>query len=362
MPVQLKITDRCNLACDYCYYAARPGEACPTMSTRDIVQSIRFFVDHFRPTADRPLPVTFFGGEPLLFADRIFEAIDTVGHSALAYHLCTNATLLDETILDALKTRQVVLWVSIDGAEATHDIHRKTRDGRGSFGAIRPHLPRLVDYGAQVVAVVTAKTAGRVVESCTFLRAVGFPSIHLSVDFSSAWDPDALEILRQGYCQLAEWYLAEKASSPAFRFNVFDEKIILAASGASYRDRSCSAGSTFVVDGALGLWPCTRLATDYDCNPHRVGSVRGGVDELALARFAAAHLVDREECAACAIRRRCLGNCCACVAYSLSGQIRFVSPAVCAYERMLASLVDTLLDRLTAPGFDDSAHGSPALT
>ena len=66
MHLTLHLTDRCNLACRYCY--ARPGTADMTLATALAA------IDECTRGAENP-GVIFFGGEPLLREDLIFDVI-----------------------------------------------------------------------------------------------------------------------------------------------------------------------------------------------------------------------------------------------------------------------------------------------
>ena len=86
MHLTLHLTDRCNLACEYCY--ARHGTA--EMSFETAMAAIA------ECTADDPNPgIIFFGGEPLLKADLIFRIIDACEQAAprrYHYKVTTNGT------------------------------------------------------------------------------------------------------------------------------------------------------------------------------------------------------------------------------------------------------------------------------
>ena len=73
MHLTLHLTDRCNLACRYCYQ--RHGTK--RMSFETAMTAIA------ECTADDPNPgIIFFGGEPLLQADLIFRIIDACERAA----------------------------------------------------------------------------------------------------------------------------------------------------------------------------------------------------------------------------------------------------------------------------------------
>jgi uncharacterized protein len=83
--------------------------------------------------------VVLHGGEPLLagvnqidYAARVLRQRLDAG-VRLELSIQTNGTLLSEDSLRIMHTHGIRIGVSLDGAEAHHDQHRKYADGRGSY-------------------------------------------------------------------------------------------------------------------------------------------------------------------------------------------------------------------------------------
>lgn len=88
MHLTLHLTDRCNLACRYCYQ--RQGTA--EMSFETAMRSIEECA-----AGEENVGIIFFGGEPLLKAELIFQIIDACEVKApqrFHYKVTTNGTLL----------------------------------------------------------------------------------------------------------------------------------------------------------------------------------------------------------------------------------------------------------------------------
>ncbi|MCB2142716.1 MAG: 4Fe-4S cluster-binding domain-containing protein, partial [Rhodobacteraceae bacterium] len=86
--------------------------------------------------------IVFFGGEPLSNLGLIRDVVDhaeprfaALG-KAVNFSLTTNATLLNEGVVDWLDAHRVGLTVSMDGPKALHDKNRKTVGGKGSYDAV----------------------------------------------------------------------------------------------------------------------------------------------------------------------------------------------------------------------------------
>lgn len=63
--------------------------------------------------------------------------------TSVTFHVQTNGVLLDSNFLNLFDELGVLLGVSLDGNQESHDVHRKRADGRGSYQAVAAALDRL---------------------------------------------------------------------------------------------------------------------------------------------------------------------------------------------------------------------------
>jgi len=116
------LTERCNLCCGYCG-GARHVEGIPLDMAYSVDELAKFI-------AQDPEPIIgFYGGEPLLATDRMYEIMDRV--PAKAYTLQTNATHLAEVDPTYINRLDAIL-VSIDGGREITDTNRQ----RGVYDAV----------------------------------------------------------------------------------------------------------------------------------------------------------------------------------------------------------------------------------
>lgn len=144
--VVLKVHQRCNLACDYCYvyehadqsWRRRPAVMAPEI-WRAAVSRIRAHVCTHELASIR---VVLHGGEPLLYGPaRLGELADAIRAAmpdfcAVQIGLQTNGVRLDAAMAEVLIRHGIRAGVSVDGVAENHDRHRRTRSGRGSFDAV----------------------------------------------------------------------------------------------------------------------------------------------------------------------------------------------------------------------------------
>lgn len=142
----LKVNQRCNLACDYCYVYRMADQSWRTrpkhMSSEAWSAAATRIAEHASQHALAEVRVILHGGEPLLAgADRIVAVTGAVraalpAGTEVGFALQTNGVLLDEPMLRTLGHENIRIGVSLDGTGADHDRHRSFADGRGSSAEV----------------------------------------------------------------------------------------------------------------------------------------------------------------------------------------------------------------------------------
>lgn len=145
--VVLKIHERCNLACDYCYmYEAADQhwrDRPISMGPSTVGQVARRLADHVRTHQLDSVRVVLHGGEPLLagveaIADALRQVRSAVdAHCAVDFSLQTNGVRLDHRFLELFHQYNVGVGISTDGGQAAHDRHRRFPNGQGSYAAVQ---------------------------------------------------------------------------------------------------------------------------------------------------------------------------------------------------------------------------------
>jgi sulfatase maturation enzyme AslB (radical SAM superfamily) len=140
----LKLTSRCDLACEYCYvFGDDAWRDLPRTMPEEVVEATAArMTEHAQRHATPTVRVVLHGGEPLLAGverlDRTASVLrKTAARSGIEVLLSlqTNGVLLHERMLDVLRRHRIRVGVSLDGSAEMHDRHRRRRDGRGSHSA-----------------------------------------------------------------------------------------------------------------------------------------------------------------------------------------------------------------------------------
>ncbi|MGR3931673.1 FxsB family cyclophane-forming radical SAM/SPASM peptide maturase [Streptomyces sp. BRA346] len=155
----LKVANRCNIDCDYCYVFNSKDQTSrhlPARMSLDVAQAAaRRIGEHAATHGLREVHVVLHGGEPLLVGPRhMGDLLRTLrdgvpAETDVRFELQTNGTLLSAAWLDLFERYEVVVGVSLDGPPAANDRHRLSHTGRSSvLSAVRgiellrsrPHL------------------------------------------------------------------------------------------------------------------------------------------------------------------------------------------------------------------------------
>ncbi|MCP8686709.1 quinohemoprotein amine dehydrogenase maturation protein [Marinobacterium sedimentorum] len=319
--VVLNVNTGCNLSCTYCYKedldTPSAGKRMSFETAKDSVEMLlRESPDEKRYT------VVFFGGEPLSNRPLIEQVVDycetrfaSLG-KAVDFVMTTNATLLNEDIIDWLNAHRFGLSVSIDGPKAIHDKNRITVGGNGTYDVVRRKVEWLLKrYDSRPVGARVTLTRG-------------------ITDVEQIWDHLFNEL---GFAEVG---FAPVTSGDISDFNLSGEELIevfasMKRLGARYLEAALEHRNigfsnlhqliTDIHEGHKKALPCgaglKMLAVDHQgelnlC--HRFtgstlptfGNVRDGVQHAQLGDFLSQRL-DRTDtgCHDCRIRNLCSGGC-----------------------------------------------------
>lgn len=160
--VTLQITQNCNLRCSYCIYSedsnlGQRSHSANIMSLDTAKKALNFYKEH---SIDSEMAsITFYGGEPLIefqrmkeivsYAEQIFEGKE------ILFGITTNATLLNEEVIDFLLEHKFNITISIDGPQKVQDKNRKFKGGQGSYDIVIKNVSLLHDKNPDLMKNVT---------------------------------------------------------------------------------------------------------------------------------------------------------------------------------------------------------------
>lgn len=142
--IELMTTQRCNLACSYCYQ--QTDDFTRIDMTEEIIDQSIAFINGL----DLPSTVTFYGGEPMLFLDKIKYICSRLKNVA-RYSIITNGTNLTyQHALQLVDCGITHCQITLDGLKKDHDKQRKYPDGKGTFDEILSNIITAASTGLKI--------------------------------------------------------------------------------------------------------------------------------------------------------------------------------------------------------------------
>jgi uncharacterized protein len=316
--VSIQLTDACNLACGYCYFAHKAPRA---MDPATIEATLAFCLANADPAAPR-FGVNFFGGEPFLAAESMDRLATVLSrgfakhhpHLALRFSTTTNGTLFDARALELVQRHRIHVQLSLDGQGHAHDRYRRYRNGRGSFERIERNLPLLKQApGFGVRMTVTPETVEALPDGIGYLLDSGVMRIAVAPVSEEEWSEAALEAFARAWRRVTARCLIEQqaGAQPRLRMAAADQAAIEEEAGRIGREFGCGAAVHFAfIDHNGAIYPCQRYPGYFDRSPAvRIGSVFEGLDPLQRSRFIAANrCAAKRACAAFVPREKALSD------------------------------------------------------
>ena len=316
--IELYLAEACNLRCRYCYVAdnrALNNGLMPWEIARQAVDLV-----FRRAGCAEQIGITFFGGEPLLNKPVLHETIRYSQKLAaergirVGYSMTTNATLLDDELIDTIKRYDFGLMISLDGPKEVHDAMRPFADGRGSFDQATRNVKRLMERRHSVT--VRCTLSNQCLDRPTivqFLEEFGFSRVAMSrcsgrSRRSDRFDigPEDSEILKTQDDYFIDRLFQQLDGGERVRFNPWAGAIRNIHDKQNRRMR-CGVGrgcTTVGIDGKL--YPCHRYV---GMKPYVLGHVSTGIDRKKYEAYLAGYFTTKAHCEACWAINICGGYC-----------------------------------------------------
>jgi len=281
----VKIAERCNLNCSYCYmynkgdlsYLRRPkfmsAEVAGAMLTRIAAYAQRRRL--------KKIALALHGGEPLLIGRQwvqwfLLEAQRVAELSGIAFKIGiqTNGVLLDPEWVRLFSEYKVGIGVSCDGPEEWHDLERRDFAERGSYKQVKAAIELLAASKAVEWAVLTVvnpqASAPSVLKHFVDLgvRQVDFLWPEYNHDSPPPWPSGTMG---RYFCELFDYWYSELPKPPRIRW--FENAMLLLLGGRSACDVLGPNPITDIMVESDGTWE--PLDTLRIC---RNGMTRTGLD------------------------------------------------------------------------------------
>jgi len=336
LAVYFNPTDRCNLNCSYCYIPEAMRRDGVHMSQTRLLQALdvlRKFFERTLPRGARP-QVIFHGSEPMLAREAMFAGIEK-HRDYFRFGVQTNGTLLEESDIQFLTSREIGIGLSLDGHEARiANRTRHTWKGGGVFEKVVAAIDRLRGYpNYNVICTLTRENMRALNSVVDFLHAREVPCCmlnpvrctqegarrnkpsdhHLAACYLRALDR-TYELFRKTGRKLVVANFA----------NVLVSIIAPSARRLMCDISPCGGGRCFFALSAKGdLFPCSEFIglPEFKGGNLFQGQLEAALRSPAFTKVTGRKVEDIAPCARCAVRHFC-GSPCPAEAHEMNGGMR----------------------------------------
>lgn len=288
----LVVTEQCNLRCKYCY---------ETHGTRRMSEEVAFagidFLFRNSTKSRESIDITFFGGEPTLEADLIYNSVTYAVKKSREYGkpvsigMVTNCVMLPDTIRDVItkygKEIFFNIQMSIDGPEDVQNAYRVFPDGiTGSWFRVTETIDKWVEIFNQINhgmlgihGCFNKVTLPKLYESYRYFREDrGLEKIWNIPVSEEKWDEHDVDVYREQLTKIKDHIIKKCYERKSYDEIPLYSPLSRCIENHGPRCKPCGAGVNFVSitpDGSIS--PCHQM--HFNIPDSKIGDVWSGIDE-----------------------------------------------------------------------------------
>ncbi|MGW5674039.1 radical SAM protein [Streptomyces sp. NPDC003860] len=207
--LRVVLTDRCNMACTYCFVDTNTGK--PDMTKEELTEGLEFL---FAQNAGQDeVSIQWFGGEPTIRFDLMRYGDELADELAARYDVSrvrrtvvTNGARLTDEALNHFVAYEYGVGISVDGPPGVNSANRLLLGGRPADDRIRRNVARFVEAdGLHVGCNLTPTSAniGRLADTVRWIiDDLGLTFIYVNTPIPTAgrWQVNGIDLA----CELYE--------------------------------------------------------------------------------------------------------------------------------------------------------------
>lgn len=344
MDYSIYLTDACNLNCKYCY------EKNMHYNREISFENMKKIIDTEIKNKSKESIITFFGGEPLLKKDLIYDIVEYIkskkSKTKFLYNMTTNGVLIDDEFVNFFENNDFIsLSISIDGAADSQNENRITKNGKATYELVAQNAKKMLSKSEIVVAVpvVTKNNVRYLYQNLCNLIEIGFKKIGFQFDFTANWTDEDLSIIKDEFEKISQKYIERMRNENEIHLIEIDEKIRTYIDDKMDCNNNCSVGLRNVNVGTDGnIYPCMQFMYDEE---YVIGNCNDGIDknrQIEVHKMLKEEMID---CKECAYKKRC-NHTCSCLNKAYTGNPKQVAPFTCEIERLMIDTADNIAEIL----------------
>lgn len=304
-------TSKCNFSCSYCY--SSDGRSNTSLNKNQIKTAIDYFIDPGR-TKKKNLYISILGGgEPLLAVELTDFAFNYADERAkqfdfnLSFGLTTNGSIINNKIIDLIKTHKIDVGISFEILEQFQNSQRS------NYEAVRRTIDILLNNKIFPVIkpIITKESIDYIPEMVEEL-ALRFPRIRemkiQPVD-SADYFSDSAE-MRKYYNKLLQLLFVAQKTGRKYDINVFT---VMSKFGTQLKDHYCGGEFSLTPGGQISI--CHRFSSENEnhFDELNIGSVLNNhtvdINEKKFTSIMFQNSILNPRCENCFIKFHCSGGC-----------------------------------------------------
>lgn len=317
----LNIAHDCNLKCKYCFAGEGEYHGQRSMMSPEVgKKAIDFVVKSSGPRKN--IEVDLFGGEPLMNFDSVKKIVDYARsiekkhNKNIRFTMTTNATLLNDEIMDYIDENMGNIVLSIDGRPEVNDNIRVRYDGSGTYNAIMPKIKKMVEKRDKSKQYYVRGTFTRgnldFFEDIMLMANEGFKEVSnepvvLEEGHPLSLRKEDLPVIFEQYDKLTDEMIKREKEGNGFKFYHF--AMDLNGGPCVYKRISgCGAGHEYVaIDPSGDIYPCHQFV---GMDEFKLGNLDS--EELNTeigTMFRNGNIYNKPKCENCWAKFYCSGGC-----------------------------------------------------
>jgi uncharacterized protein len=301
-----KLTKACNFKCSYCYInsSEENGQIVKSSTLIDIDTCKNSFSKALELYPEEDIHIAFFGGEPLVALNIIYEWFDYTDtfeeeiKNKISYSITTNGALINDEVIEKFTERNVYFTLSLDDENKREDIYETIKK---IVAFQRSKNKKLL----QVRVTITNPNSNQV-DIYEKLKSLGVDQIHIMPTTMQNYDyqnflrnyRNLLDVCENDLFNSKKLYNAQLS---IFLSMLYSDKV---------RNKFCGLGEKYIAVNTDGnIFPCTGF---LDLDGFNIGDLKTNNNELTmnLKEFGKNSLYQNKDiCLDCWLNRLCAGNC-----------------------------------------------------
>lgn len=299
----------CNFNCWYCYEKHLKGSQMNT----ETIEATKIFIKNTLVKKNlKNFHLSFFGGEPLLYYNRV--ALPIINYCqdecekkgiCLSIHFTSNGYLVNKHIINDLSKRNTTFQITLDGDKNNHNKTRFLKDGQGSYDKICNNIKELASQKVYICLRInyTLQNIQSVFSIHDTFKDIPIESKkYIVIDFQRVWQDNENEDINN---------MLENNRLKLFRlfqnsgFKVSYHKIHNSAKVPCYADKR----NNILINYDGNVYSCTARNFTKD-NSEGVLQADGSIKWISNKKEKRlASKFNRKECQLCRIAPICGGGC-----------------------------------------------------